>query len=212
MRRLIDGFFIGFVLFAVLCALVFGVLYFATDGQIVNQAQTLVLRMQLVNRQAELDAPFSGQANPVRFYIAPGSSAFAIAAALEDAALIGDPELFIDFALVEGYDRRFEAGVYFLNQTQSIRQIAAILTDSSKSFIPFRTLEGSRIEELVDLIDQNGLFGFTGAEFLELVATELQSSAGLHRLGWHSRWRLSGRFYVSRYLPAAARYHADRLA
>ncbi len=170
MRRLIDGFFFGLVIFLVLCGLLFAGLYLATDGQIVNQAQTLVLRMQLVSRQSELDATYSGQANPIRFYIAPGSSAFAIATALNDAALIRDPQLFIDFARVEGYDRRFEAGVYFLNQTQSIRQIAEILTDSSKSFIPFRTLEGSRIEELVDLIDQNGLFGFTGAEFLELVA------------------------------------------
>ena len=89
---------------------------------------------------------------------------------LRDAALIGDVQLFIDYARVEGYDRRFEAGVYFLNQSQSIRQIAAILTDSSKSFIPFRTLEGARIEELADLVEDNGLFDFSGADFLALIA------------------------------------------
>lgn len=169
MKRVIDGFVLGMILFVILCAIVFGGLYFASGGQVVELAQTFVLRLQLVSRQAELDAPYSSQSNPLRFTIQPGSGAYAIASALKDAALIRDHELFSDYARVEGYDRRFEAGVYFLNQTQSIRQIAQILTDSSQSFIPFRTLEGARIEELPDTIDANGLFGFTGAEFLALV-------------------------------------------
>ncbi len=172
MRRLIDGFFLGLILFVIICGLIVASLYFVTGGQIVELAQTLVLRIQLENRQAELDAPFSDQDHPIRFAIAPGTGAFAIAAALQEAALIRDPDLFVDYAIVEGYDRRFEAGVYFLKQTQSIKQIAEILTDSSKSFIPFRTLEGARLEELADAIDQNGLFAFTGAEFFALVKRE----------------------------------------
>ena len=80
-------------------------------------------------------------------------------------------ELFINYAIVEGYDRRFEAGVYFLNQALSIKEIAEILTDSSKSYIPFRSREGARIEELAELIDLNRLFGFSGADFLTHVST-----------------------------------------
>ena len=130
------------------------------------------MRIQLESRQTELDAPFSSQDAPIRFAISPGMGASAIALALQKEALIRDAELFVDYAIVEGYDRRFEAGVYFLSQTQSIKQIAEILTDSSKSFIPFRTLEGARLEELAVAIDQNGLFGFTGAEFFALVARD----------------------------------------
>ena len=170
MQRAIQGFLLGFILFVLVGGVAVVGIYLATDGQIVFAAQNLVLRIQLANRQAELDAPFSGDANPIRFRIAPGAGASAIAAGLFDQALIRDPDLFTDYARVEGYDRRFEAGVYFLNQTQSVRQIAAILTDSSKSFISFRMLEGARIEELIDLIDQNALFDFTGAEFLRLIA------------------------------------------
>ena len=144
-------------------------IYLATDGQIVNIAQTLVLRVQLNSRQEELNTAYSRDASPIRFHIPAGTGASAIASALSRAALIQDQDLFVDYARAEGYDRRFEAGVYFLNQTQSISQIAAILTDSSKSFIAFRTLEGARIEELAELIDLNGLFGFSGADFLTLV-------------------------------------------
>ena len=164
-----QGFFLGFIIFALVLGLAAVGVYLATDGQIVYTAQNFVLRLQLASRGAELDAPFSSDASPLRFHIAPGAGAGAIAAALFDQALISDAELFINYARVEGFDRRFEAGVYFLNQTQTIRQIAAILTDSSKSFISFRIPEGSRIEELAVLVDQNALFDFTGAAFLLLV-------------------------------------------
>lgn len=169
MQRAIQGFILGFLLFVIVGAIASVAIYVVTDGQVVHTAQTFVLRIQLANRQAELDSPFSDDANPIRFFIPPGSSAGAIASALFDTTLIRDPDLFLDYARVEGYDRRFEAGVYFLNQKQSIKQIAEILTDSSKSFILFRTLEGARIEELTDLIDQNALFGFTGSDFHILV-------------------------------------------
>lgn len=169
MQRAIHGFLLAFAFFLLAAGIAAVGVYIATDGQIVFAAQNLVLRLQLANRGAELDAPFSSDANPVRFRIPPGAGAGAIAAALFDQALIRDAELFVDYARVEGYDRRFEAGVYFLNQTQSVRRIAAILTDSSQSFISFRLPEGARIEELAALVDQNALFDFSGAEFLLLI-------------------------------------------
>ena len=169
MQRAIQGFLLAFVFFILVAGLAAVGVYVVTDGEIVFAAQNLVLRLQLANRGPELDAAVSSDASPIRFHIAPGMGAGAIAAALNDQALIRDARLFVDYARVEGYDRRFEAGVYFLNQTQSIRQIAAILTDSSKSFISFRVPEGARIEELADLVDQNALFDFTGAEFLLLI-------------------------------------------
>ncbi|MCY3796888.1 MAG: endolytic transglycosylase MltG [Chloroflexi bacterium] len=142
---------------------------FTAGGQLQDKLQSFILGVQLSGRASELDASFGTDAKPMRFHIPAGAGAGAIAAALGEARLIRDTSLFVDFARLEGYDRRFEAGVYFLNQTQSIRQIALLLTDSSKSFIPFRSVEGARIEELAELVDLNGLFGFTSAEFLLLV-------------------------------------------
>jgi len=169
LRRVTQGcLFLGIFL-AILAIGLLVTILLAADGQIYDEVQAAILRLQLSNRTSELNAPFGSDANPIRFHIPVGTGAGAIATALADAGLIRDVSLFVDYARLEGYDRRFEAGVYFLNQTQSIRQIAEILIDSSKSFIPLRTLEGARIEELAALIDQNGLFGFSGADFLTLV-------------------------------------------
>lgn len=168
-RRAIAGFLLGFSLLLGIGAIIAVGAYVATDGQILDQLRTVVLRMQLADREAELDAQSGSDAAPRRFQILPGTSAGAIAAALAEAALIRDPELFLDYARVEGYDRRFEAGVFFLNQTQTIKQIAEILTDSSKSHIPFRSPEGARIEEIAELVEGNRLFAFTGEQFLALV-------------------------------------------
>ena len=169
MRRVTRGCFVLGISLAILAIGLLAAVLLAADGQIYDSVRMGILRIQLRNRASELNAPAGSVAKPVRFHIPFGAAASAIAKTLADASLIQDADLFRDYARLEGYDRRFEAGVYFLNQTQSIRQIAEILTDSSKSFIALRTLEGARIEELAERIDRNGLFGFTGADFLALV-------------------------------------------
>ncbi len=169
LRRVTRGCFVLGISLAILAIGLLAAILLATDGQIYDTVRMGILRFQLRNRTSELNAPAGSVAKPVRFHVPVGAGASAISKALADASLIRDADLFLDYARLEGYDRRFEAGVYFLNQTQSIRQIAEILTDSSKSFIAFRTPEGARIEELAELIDRNGLFGFNGADFLPLV-------------------------------------------
>lgn len=169
MKGLIRGLLASSIILVAAVGVMLCLAYLVTDGEIVNLTLTIAHRARLSQRQDELNAPFGGDDSPMRFDIAPGTPASGIAAALAEARLIRDPELFLDYALAKGLDRQFEAGVYFLNQTQTIPEIALALTDSSKSFIPFRTPEGARIEELVSLIDSNPLFSFSGAEFLALV-------------------------------------------
>ena len=166
MKGFIQGLLASSIILVVLIGVIFGFAYLATDGEIVNLT---LYRVRLGWRQDELNRPFGSNDSPMRFEIAPGAAANGIAAALVKARLVSDSELFLDYARVKGFDRRFEAGVYFLNQTQTIPEIALALTDSSRSFIPFRILEGARIEELVPLIDSNHRFSFSGAEFLTLI-------------------------------------------
>ena len=170
-KRAIQGFVLGACFLAIGLVVAVAVAYSVTDGQIVDLAQVALLRLQLGEQQSELFAPFGESENRTRFTIPPGADAAAIAASLFDASLIRDKQLFLDYARVEGLDRKFEAGVYFLNQRLSIAEIAPMLTDSSASHILFRTLEGARIEEIAALIDSNGLFGFSGDDFLETVTT-----------------------------------------
>lgn len=169
MKRAIQGFFLGFVIFVFAVGVIGGFLYIVTGGEIVNMARTAYISFTLVLRQDDLNTPIGTSDEVIRIEIPIGTSPVGIAEALTHANLIRDAQLFVDYARVEGLDRQFEAGVYFLKQTQTIPEIALILTDSSKSFIPFRTLEGARIEELAGLIDSNNLFSFTGDEFLMLV-------------------------------------------
>lgn len=169
MKRAIQGFFLGFVLLVFATGVLGGFLYIVTGGEIVNSVRTAYISMTLSARRDDLNTPFGDNDEVMRFEIPIGTSPSNIADTLVLTGLIGDAQLFVDYARVEGLDRQFEAGIYFLRQTQTIPEIALILTDSSKSYIPFRTLEGTRIEELADLINSNNLFGFTGEDFLALV-------------------------------------------
>jgi len=169
LKRAIQGFFLGFVILVFALGLIGGFLFIVTGGDIVNMARTAFIGLSIAGRQDELNAPYGTNDEVTRFEIPIGTSPVAIAEALVQSNIIGDAELFVDYARVEGLDTQFEAGIYFLSQTQTIPEIALMLTDSSKSFILFRTLEGSRIEEVADLINGNNLFSFTGEEFLALV-------------------------------------------
>ena len=172
MRRAFLGCFIAFLFVAAVVIGIGAIAYVFSDGQALGSLQLFVLRLQLSEREDELYAAFRADDHKIRFHIPSGTSAGAIAADLQSAGLIGGPQLFLDFARVQGLDRRFEAGTYFLAPSQSIAEIAVILTDSSASFIPFRILEGSRIEEVAELIDGNAYFAFSGAEFLQLVSED----------------------------------------
>jgi len=152
-----------------LALVVAGLLFVISDGQPVNFVQKELTRLSLAGRQDELQRPAGADDNPVRFTVNPGETPPLVAQNLFAAGLISDPALYVDYAFVSGLDVQMEAGIYFPDQTMTIPTIAAMLTDSSKSFIPFRVLEGWRIEEIAAAIDRNGLFGFTGADFLSVV-------------------------------------------
>jgi UPF0755 protein len=170
LKRAFQGFFLAFIIFSFSVGVLAGFIYIVTGGEIVNMARTAYISFTLSSRQDDLTTPYSVSDEVIRVDIPIGSSPVQIADILIQAMLIRDAQLFVDYARVEGLDRQFEAGIYFLKQTQTIPVIALTLTDSSKSFIPFRTIEGTRIEELAELIDSNNLFSFTGDEFLALVS------------------------------------------
>ena len=140
-----------------------------TGGDPVDAAQQLVFRAQLAGRQSELNTPIGSDPAPIRFTVAPGDTPRAVAANLQANGLLADPDLFVTFVRANRLDTQIEAGTYFLTKAQPLTEIAYALTDSSASQIPFRILEGWRMEEVAAAIDQNPLFGFSGADFLRVV-------------------------------------------
>lgn len=161
---ILAGFGLG-----VLALIAAGLLFVVTGGRPVNFVQKELTRLSLNGRQGDLNRPLGASDLPVRFAVNPGDTPPLVAQNLVNASLISDPQLYVDYAFVSGLDVQMEAGVYFPNQTMTVPDIAIMLTDSSQSAILFLVLEGWRIEEIATAIDRNGLFGFTGTDFLGMV-------------------------------------------
>lgn len=164
--RLFIALFAAIVIIGVIGVLA---LVLVSGGDPVGFVQLEIIRLRLSGREAELNQPLSADTTPLRFTVNSGDSPRMIAANLVNSGLITDPDLFIDYVRVAGFDTELEAGTYFLNRAQSLSQIALALTDSRGSVIPFRIIEGWRIEQVAEAIDANPLFGFSGAEFLAVV-------------------------------------------
>lgn len=156
---------------AVLCV---GVIFIASGGQPVDFVQKTLIRISLAGREADLNRSVSNDTTPIRFTVAPGDTPRVIAQNLVNSNLITDAALFVDYVRLNDYDTGLEAGTYFLNQAQTLAQIAYALTDSRSSQFPFRILEGWRIEEVAEAIDDNPYFAFSGQDFLNVVGPGAQ--------------------------------------
>ena len=155
--------------FVVVGIIAFGFIFVVSGGNVRDWLQTELLRLSLSRRQDDLARPISNDDTPIRFDVATGESPRTIAQNLSDQNLIIDSDLFVDYLRVEDLDVELEAGIYFPNQTQTIPEIAQMLTDSRNSHINFTIIEGWRLEEIASAIDQTALFIFTGEEFLNAV-------------------------------------------
>ncbi|MCI0364357.1 MAG: endolytic transglycosylase MltG, partial [Phycisphaerales bacterium] len=146
-----------------------GALFVVSGGQPVDFIQTTLIRVRLAGRTADLNRSIGSDPTPVRFTIDPGSTPRLIANDLYTAGLILDPDLFVDYVRANDIDVELEAGTYFLNRAQTLVEIANALTDSRSSQFLFRILEGWRMEEIAEVIDNNPYFGFSGSDFLAVV-------------------------------------------
>lgn len=164
------------VTLAVIGLICAGLVYFVAGDDLIDFARLAAVRFRISTRQDDLERSAGTDLTPRRFTVSPGDSPPAIAANLLAASLIVDEGLFTDYVQAEQLDTELEAGTYFLNQTQTIPDIARALTDSRSSQITFTVLPGWRIEEVAAAIDTNPLFSFTGADFL--VATAPGTAAG----------------------------------
>jgi UPF0755 protein len=140
-----------------------------SGGRPIDYAQTVLIRLSLQGRQAALDRPIGTDTTAERFTVNPGDTPRVIAANLVNAGLISDADLFVDYVRAYDIDVELEAGTYFLRRTQTIREIAAALTDSRNSQIVFSIIEGWRMEEVAQAVDNNHLFSFSGDDFLRVV-------------------------------------------
>jgi UPF0755 protein len=169
LRNRTTSIFITLIALGVTLLICAGVVYLLAGDQIIDGVRTALLRFSLSGREEDLARSVSSNTDPIRFTVSPGQAPAAIAAQLQSQNLILDADLFVDYIRAEGLDVELEAGTYFLNQAQTIPEIAIALTDSRFSQITFTILPGWRIEEVAEAVEANGLFGFTGRDFLQVV-------------------------------------------
>jgi UPF0755 protein len=193
---------ITFLLIAVfiLAAVCGGLILLLVGDDLMDFARTGLSRLSISFRQDDLARPFGTDESPIRFTVNSGDTPRIIADNLLTQNLIADADLFVEYARASRLDTQFEAGTYFLNQTQTIPDIAQRLTDSRSSFIPFVIIEGWRLEEVADAIDNNPLFGFSGDEFLAAVGPGAVFDAGFaQRIGMPQGASLEGFLYPDTY-------------
>jgi UPF0755 protein len=154
-----------------LLAVAAGFMLIVSGGNPIDWARTEWLRFSLEQRRDELENPAGNDPTEFVIVIESGETPVMVANTLAAGHLISDAGLFVDYLRVEGLDTQIEAGTYFINQTQTIPEIARTIVDSSNSYIRFRVPEGSRIEEVAALIDTNPRFQFTGDDFLQVAGT-----------------------------------------
>lgn len=116
-----------------------------------------VLQSYLTSNEAALQQPHSVDTRPIRFDIAPGSTARSIAEQLAAAGLIGDATLFEAYVRVAGIAQRLEAGTFSLRPSMTPVEIAEALQNSSAASVRVTIPEGWRLEQIADYLRDKGV-------------------------------------------------------
>lgn len=116
-----------------------------------------ILSSYLQENRAGLTIPASADDRPVRFEVAPGTPARAIAEQLAGAGLIRDAQLFEAYVRANGIAQRLEAGTFFLRADMTPVEIAEALQNAQAASVRVTIPEGWRLEQIADFLDEQGL-------------------------------------------------------
>ena len=167
-RNLLIPVILGFGL--MLCfLLVFVGLVFRSPNPNLNPAESVALRLMMSLRRSDLDATAAPDTAMVKFVINPGDTAGSIGANLVAQGFISDADLFRNYVRYSGIDNKLQAGTYFLQKSDSLREIAAALINSGSNSVTVQVIEGWRSEQIAAAIDANPMLNFKGSDFLRLV-------------------------------------------
>lgn len=133
--------------------------------------QRFMLQNYLAQNEAVLQEP-AGMGADVQFQIPIGTSADSVAADLNAAGLLEDPQLFLNYLIFYGLDSKLQAGQFTLNGNLTVPQLAAAITEGSAQDLTLNFLKGMRAEEMADYLAVTSPAEIDPAEFLALVRRE----------------------------------------
>ena len=116
------------------------------------------LSIYLRTHRADLDKPSGTAIGPQRFVIEPGMAARTVAENLANHGLISDPTLFEAYVRVNDLDDKLQAGVYTLEPTMTVREIAEALQQSIAESVMVTIPEGWRVEQAADSLAEAQAF------------------------------------------------------
>lgn len=167
--RLLRYVAIPLILGVCLLCMVFGVIAVALTPPGLNPAEAIVLRVYLLQNETALNTPAGFETEPRRFEVEPTDTANSIGVKLVTQGFISNGTLFARYVQYQGLDTRLRADTFFLTNSLTIPQIAEILTDPTPQTIRLTVIEGWRKEQIAAAIDAQGVYAFTGNDFLALV-------------------------------------------
>jgi UPF0755 protein len=133
-----------------------------------NPVERIYLQTYLAARTEELELPVSDGFESVNFSVNPGMAASEIAVSLEEAGLLRNRELFLNYIRFYGLDGRLAAGSYQIDPQLTLPELAALLTRATPQEIELRFLEGWRLEEMANYLAVTTPGAIRADEFLAL--------------------------------------------
>lgn len=118
-------------------------------------------------RASDLSSPAGIDSRVITFTVQPGEAVGQIATRLQRQGLIRDAELFRLYLRYNGMDSRIEAGLFELNKTMNMAEVAVALQRGRRGDEVLVTIpEGRRIEEVALIVSQQ--LAISPDEFLAL--------------------------------------------
>jgi len=126
----------------------------------------LLLSLNLLQGEENLKTPVNSLGGEVPFQIGLGETPVRIVKRLEDADLVHEAGIFLDYLVFTGLDTQIQAGNYWISPANTPIEIAHIILDATPKEVPFAILAGWRLEEIAETIPSSGL-QIDPAQFLE---------------------------------------------
>ena len=171
-----------------------------------NPLEGFLLATYLSAHAADLTAPAGPDPAPVIVAVQPGASADDVSRQLAALGLVADARLLNFYLRYTGLDNHIEAGEFALDQTMTVKQIAAALTDARERQVVVRLIEGWRLEQMAEALSANPNLAVSRDEFLALAGPEAAHTGHTFSGDLPSGASLEGFLFPDTYLfrPGAA--------
>jgi UPF0755 protein len=137
-----------------------------------NPVQKLYLGIALASRSEELSQSIGSGTAEVLFEISFGETAEQIAVNLNDADLLNDTDLFLNYLRYYGLDSFLEAGSFHIDPQITYPQLAERLTNATIEDVELRFIEGWRIEEMANYLEAVQPAEIDPTDFLNIVINQ----------------------------------------